>query len=263
MRKALLIGCNYVNSSAELRGCINDVISVKQFLMQEHGFLESEIKIMTDLVPVVADRPTKANILRNLSWLVANNQPTSRLFLHYSGHGTYVRDRNGDEADGQDECLCPLDYMQSGLILDDDIRRLLVDPLVDGAQLFFLCDSCHSGTMADLKYKYTIVSTPAGVSYTISTDNKYQPSKANVMFVSGSRDSETSADAYISGKFQGAMTYCFIKAWADMKREGKPITYKRLMKSLLTLIKANRFAQNPQIASGKFVDLGQEIFFGK
>jgi hypothetical protein len=43
-----------------------------------------------------------------------------------------VRDTNGDEADGYDETLVPLDYERAGQIIDDLILAELVLPLPEG-----------------------------------------------------------------------------------------------------------------------------------
>jgi hypothetical protein len=43
------------------------------------------------------------------------------LFFQYSGHGTPVQDKNGDEADGQDEAL----YLYDGVLLDDELHEIL------------------------------------------------------------------------------------------------------------------------------------------
>jgi hypothetical protein len=59
-------------------------------------------------------------------------QPGDALFVHYSGHGGNVRDTNGDEADGYDETLVPLDYERAGQIIDDLILAELVLPLPEG-----------------------------------------------------------------------------------------------------------------------------------
>ena len=52
--------------------------------------------------------------------------PTSRFALIYSGHGGRVRDTSGDEADGYDETLIPVDFRRAGQIVDDDIYKMLV-----------------------------------------------------------------------------------------------------------------------------------------
>ena len=43
-------------------------------------------------------------------------------FFHYSGHGTFIEDENGDERDGFDEALCAL---QDEYIRDDELLNML------------------------------------------------------------------------------------------------------------------------------------------
>ncbi len=44
--------------------------------------------------------------------MVEGAQAGDNLFMHYSGHGGNMRDDNGDEKDGMDETLVPLDYQR-------------------------------------------------------------------------------------------------------------------------------------------------------
>jgi hypothetical protein len=69
-----------------------------------------------------------------------------------TGHGTKLRDESGDEDDGYDEALCPLDYNDSGMIVDDDLFTILIEPLQQGVHMVSLMDCCHSGTILDLPY---------------------------------------------------------------------------------------------------------------
>lgn len=55
---------------------------------------------------------------------------------------------------GWDETILPVDYKSAGHILDDDLYIYLVQPLVKGAQLTAIFDSCHSGTALDLPFVY-------------------------------------------------------------------------------------------------------------
>src|SRR3990172_1150399 len=116
-KKALLIGINYIGTESELRGCINDVLNVKNFLMAEQGFKESEIRVMTEATDKKENIPIKANIIAAIAELVKDNGPESHLFLHYSGHGSWTYDRNNDEKDRRDESICPLDFRHSGDII--------------------------------------------------------------------------------------------------------------------------------------------------
>ena len=73
----------------------------------------------------------------------------------YIGHGGNVRDRSGDEADGRDETLIPLDYARAGQITDDILLKELVLPMAKGVFATSIMDCCHSGTILDLPYRFT------------------------------------------------------------------------------------------------------------
>lgn len=45
-----------------------------------------------------------------------------------------------------DETILPSDFKQSGMIIDDEIHALLVQPLPNGCRLTAVMDCCHSGT---------------------------------------------------------------------------------------------------------------------
>jgi len=83
-------------------------------------------------------------------------------FFYFAGHGWQVPDLNGDEEDGFDEVILPMDFVElhaqergSGVIVDDDIHQMMVLPLTKGCQLTAISDCCHSGTNLDLRYGYT------------------------------------------------------------------------------------------------------------
>lgn len=45
-KKALLIGINYFGTKSELRGCINDVHNMVQFLTERYGFRKEDMVIL-------------------------------------------------------------------------------------------------------------------------------------------------------------------------------------------------------------------------
>merc|ERR1712046_369233 len=47
-KKAVLMGCNYRGTRAELRGCINDVQTWKDVLTDVYGFDDGDILTLTD-----------------------------------------------------------------------------------------------------------------------------------------------------------------------------------------------------------------------
>eukprot|EP00051_Salpingoeca_urceolata_P017117 m.230983 g.230983 ORF g.230983 m.230983 type:complete len:592 (-) comp18863_c0_seq4:1165-2940(-) len=155
-KKALFIGINYFGSSAALRGCINDVKNIKAFVYERFGFSEANSVTLTDDQHDPQFKPTKQNILNAFRWLVTGAQPGDSLFLHYSGHGGSETDRDGDEVDGKDETIIPVDYKQAGQITDDVINATVVKAVPPGVRLTAIFDSCHSGSVMDLPFSYKV-----------------------------------------------------------------------------------------------------------
>jgi len=251
VKKALLIGINYIGTENELNGCINDSINLKKFIIQNKYVNESDIIMMNDtLSPTNILFPTRQNILNQLTNLITfaskNLDKTVELFLSYSGHGTGITDRNSDEVDGQDEALVPVDFNKSGFILDDVLRSNFINKLSTNVKLVFLCDACHSGTIFDLKYQYL---SSAPNQETIFP--KIAETSCEVVTISGCRDDQTSADAYLSNTYQGAMTASFINNYKD------EISYKDLITKMRSWLVNNRdrFTQVPQLCTGKKINL--------
>eukprot|EP00588_Corethron_pennatum_P006532 CAMPEP_0194293084 /NCGR_PEP_ID=MMETSP0169-20130528/47080_1 /TAXON_ID=218684 /ORGANISM="Corethron pennatum, Strain L29A3" /LENGTH=344 /DNA_ID=CAMNT_0039041467 /DNA_START=170 /DNA_END=1204 /DNA_ORIENTATION=- len=153
-RRALLIGINYVGMDGELDGCHNDVLNMKSYIEKVHGFKNSNISILMDDGKNRHANPTKKRILRNFKKLVRECEEGDSVFVHYSGHGVSLRDKDRNEKDGMDECLCPLDYTAKGYIRDDDIYSTLVAAMPAGVRMTCIMDCCHSGSILDLPYAY-------------------------------------------------------------------------------------------------------------
>lgn len=248
MKKALLIGINYENTSHELFGCVNDVFNMKEYL-GKCGYEDSNVRML------VESTATKANILESINWLVKDNVKDSKLVFHYSGHGGYVRDDSGDEKDKRDEMIYPVD---NTIITDDELRDALISPINTGATLISIFDSCHSGTVLDLKYTYNFSSSSTSTKYTILSDKKYKSTEGTVFLFSGCKDSQTSADSYEEGESQGAMTYVLLNS---LKGLSEAVTLKKLFKGVLNLMKKKGYTQIPQLSTGSFMDLSFTFSF--
>jgi hypothetical protein len=96
--------------------------------------------------------PTRYNIHMAMVWLVQGCQPGDSLVFHYSGHGSQQRDYAGEEQDGYNETICPIDFETQGMIVDNEINDTIVKPLPYGVRLNAIIDACHSGTVLDLPY---------------------------------------------------------------------------------------------------------------
>ena len=72
-----------------------------------------------------------------------------------TGHGGQTPDLDGDEDDGYDEVIYPVDFRTQGHIVDDEMHRIMVQSLMPGVRLTAIFDSCHSGSALDLPYIYS------------------------------------------------------------------------------------------------------------
>ena len=98
--------------------------------------------------------PTKANIEKAFHDLAFSCQPGDAVFFYYAGHGGTTPHMNGDESDGLAESMYPVDYMDNGEIIDDEIFIKLLVPLPQGVHMTAVVDCCHSGGIFDLPFEY-------------------------------------------------------------------------------------------------------------
>jgi hypothetical protein len=84
--RALLIGINYPGTSAALKGCINDVKNVQQYLAKTHPDFNQVLVLTDDKTSDAKLMPTHANIISAMKWLVAGAKPGDSFFLHYVFH---------------------------------------------------------------------------------------------------------------------------------------------------------------------------------
>ena len=244
-KKALLIGINYTGTPNELYGCINDVNCIKERLVTQ-GFSDNNIKILTDLTSKKANR---VNILEEIKNLLINSKAGDFLFLLYSGHGSYTRDRNGDEKNGYDEMIVSCDLKG---ILDDELKSLIQTYLKADVTLFALFDSCFSGSVLDLKYQYL-----DSLNYENYTENpKDLETFGNVFMISGCTDEQTSADAVINNKATGAMTWSLLEGL----KQNPNSSWRELIKTMRDLLKKSQYTQIPQFSSGLFVNIDNQVF---
>jgi len=242
-KKALLIGINYINTPYKLSGCIDDANRMKDLLTQR-GF--NSFQLLTDLTSL---KPTKQNILNELKNMIINAESGDVLFFYFSGHGSYTFDRNGDESDKRDETLISCDLRN---ILDDELKTILSNHMKREVTIVGLFDSCHSGTIFDLKFNYLDSS-----NYDKYTENdKVSECNGNVIMISGCMDAQTSAESFINNKAQGAMTWSFIESINKTPN----CSWRELLKSMRVLLKSTSFRQIPQLSSDSFYDINSKLF---
>ncbi len=248
MKRALLIGINYIGSPCELNGCVNDVMNIKDLLINSFNYKAENI-VMLDDAGKNPLKPTKVNILKYIDQVVSKTEKGDTLFMHYSGHGSQVDDLNGDEktnieAPNQDDVLCPCDYASyegsEGFILDDYLKANIVNKLPKGAKLRAIFDCCYSGTMLDLPFIYR-----NGVFTQIE---KLCANTDDCITISGCMDNQTSSDAFINRKYSGALTWALLKVLNNANKV--PTTWNLLLTVAQHYLAADEYTQIPVLCTG-------------
>lgn len=132
--RALCIGIDaYPNPANRLHGCVADARDWEAALAGM-GFT---VDALHD------DEATRAAILRKLTDLVGSSRNGDVIVVQYSGHGTHVPDLDGDEVSGEDQAICPFDFEDGQLLIDDDLRAVF-RTLPGGVRLTCFMDNCYS-----------------------------------------------------------------------------------------------------------------------
>ncbi len=254
--RALLVGVNkYRLPGCDLQGCVNDITNMRDVLLKYLDFSAEQVRLLAD------ERATRQAVLERLKWLVGDAAAGDRLVFHFSGHGSQIRDRDGDELrDHMDEVLCPHDMDWEGNYISDDDLRDLCSRLPEGAVLEVILDCCHSGTGTremqalsllpmELAMRPRFLAPPADIQARAEEELpvKRLLGGSNPMghvLLAGCRENQTSADAFISGGFNGAFTYYLCKHLRDT---GGQITRAELLRRVRASLRFNGFSQVPQL----------------
>ena len=197
---ALLIGIDYVGDLYQLSGCVNDIDNMNN-LIKTLGF--NDIKILKDRNN--RDKktyPYADNIINELK-NVCNNKKNSQIYVHYAGHGIGVMDNNGDEKDGKDECLVPLDYHKT--LIRDDLIASILSKLDKSSTLHISFDCCHSGSICDLPYNFVPDGNKIVKTYEKDCNRELYKNSGKIIMISGCLDNQTSKEVSWT-KSEGAFT---------------------------------------------------------
>jgi len=241
-KKALLIGIDYANMDVELNGCINDIINMRNVLIDAYDYEPANITMLRDDIDDKKIKPTGANIFFELQKIISESSKLEEIWIHYSGHGSQIKDINGDEPSKMDSVIVPLDYLSKGVIVDDAIFSIIKNVKCKCVLIF---DSCNSGTICDLPYSFI---NKSGGSYGTIINNNYKVANPNIFCFSSCRDTQTSSDAFSSASEQyvGAFTFAFIET---LRKNKHNIHYLQLYQETCNLLVTNGFTQIPVFSS--------------
>lgn len=248
IRRALVIGINYFqHGDGRLSGTVDGSEAFVGVLRSVLGFQDSQIKHLCD------DRadmlPTRSNILEGCRWLVHDAGPGDEMFLHFSGHGSQLKDGSCDGS-----AISPCDFQAAGQIAGDEIHSILVRGLPSGCRLWLLMDCCYINSALDLRHKVTAALD--GQSATFSeTDTHFVSSESivDIIQISGCKDARPRSKD-IPGGIRGSL-----EAGALTAAFGRCVTptiscYELLLR-MRDYLHSNGFSQVPQMSSDRLVCL--------
>jgi hypothetical protein len=247
VKKALLVGINYYNTANALQGCIDDIVNMRNALIDAYSYSANNIIMLRDDISstaATATLPTRSNILAQLAALVQQSSQLEEMWVHYSGHGSYVKDKNGDEiASGRDSTIVPCDFLKSGFIVDDELLALLkrVHP---SCRVILLFDSCFSGSVCDLPWSFEFLS---GNTFSRSLVDRVTLAHPHMYMMSGCKDNQTSAEVYVAAnkQYRGAFTHAFLEC---LRASGHNTSILALYKAVCLFL-AGQQQQKPLLSS--------------
>lgn len=147
-RLALLFGLNYVCSSssqARLKGCHHDVRSQANYLRDDRGYAEKDVRCHVDGLDNngTCARGMSAALqdLVKATWSSAG--APEEVFIHYSGHGSKpLEHEQGDD----DVAMVPWDYESNGVITMSYLTESVLKHMNPSTRVICVLDCCFSAT---------------------------------------------------------------------------------------------------------------------
>ena len=200
---------------------VNDV-NLLGPLLKKQGFMVDKI---------IDTSATKANIIKHLRILIRKITKNSIVYIHFSTHGQPFEDQNGDEFDGWDESIVPVDapieyikgqYEGNNHLLDDELNKYtekIREIIGKYGHLYVVVDACHAGRASrDLEE----ISISRGTKRGFSPNGKHyrakrevsthynlssSPFKSPVTYLEACGNTQLNIEIKRNGAYYGALSY--------------------------------------------------------
>ncbi|MCP4657376.1 MAG: caspase family protein [bacterium] len=260
---ALLIGINHypnLNARMQLDGCLNDVQAMAHVLEAQFGFPAERITVLQD------EEATQAGIRTAMDALLRRARKDDVVVVHYSGHGSKMRDREGTEPDGWDETIVPYDSGRrphpNRDISDDEIYAWLLKLSDVTPYVTLIFDSCFSGSIArdafaakvrclepDPRPVEELPPSPVGVrgARREKGSSGWLPLSRRYVLFAGCRDHESSQE--LKGETpHGALSFFLCR---ELTRTAAATTWRDLFERVSREVTAAFPSQHPQLEGAR------------
>ena len=264
---ALVVGISEYTKFSTLDGCVNDARLWSSLLVERFGFPPENVRVLSNR------QATRKGILEGMEWLEQSAGEGDIVVFTYSGHGSRMTDREGDEPDGMDETLVPIDSGRAPSpnrdITDDEIHLWLARVGEKTPFVTIVLDCCHSGTAVrdaaskerrvepDTRSVDELPPSPipesargalrgtAGPPRPERGGSGWLPLSDRYVLLAGCRDEESAYEhAGEAGVTHGALTYFLC---SEISRARPGATYRDVMERAAARVTASKPRQHPQI----------------
>ena len=208
------------------------------------------------LLTLLDEAATCDNIIRQLNQFISQTKKGDIVYLHFSTHGQPVEDLNGDEDDGWDEAIVPIDafklykkgvYEGKKHILDDQLNvyvKRLRKKIGNTGFLYVVIDACHAGT-ASRANDDTIRGTHVGFT---SNHKVFKPSTtkkshykieasvklSNTLFVEACRPDQVNSEIKVQDQHFGPLSFIIAQVLSNFVLSTKSDEFlKRIKKTIM------------------------------
>lgn len=215
------------------------------------------------------EQATFDNIVNQITQFTNKTKKGDVVYLHFSTHGQPIEDLNGDETDGWDEAIVPIDaykiyrkgvYEGKYHLIDDQLNTMLKElrkKIGSTGFIYVVIDACHAGTSSranDEAIRGTNVGfTPSRKIFKPSPDKKSHykieasPKLSHVMFIEACRADQVNREIKVEDKHYGPLSYNIAQTLS-----AKPLTRNAsdFLNSLkATIIKGGQWPNNQNIVT--------------
>ena len=263
-KRAFMVGISHYDT--ELTGYqwnningVEDVLLLSPIL-QKQGF---------SLTTILDEQATYYNITHQLTRFINTTKKGDIVYIHFSTHGQPVEDLNGDEADGWDEAIVPIDaykiyrkgvYEGKHHLTDDQLNTLFKElrkKIGPTGFLYVVIDACHAGTSSRANDE-TIRGTNVGFT---SNRKIFKPSPdkkshykidasaklSHVMFIEACRADQVNREIKVADKHYGPLSYNISQTLSSKPLNNNASDFLNSLKA--TIIKGGHWPNNQNIVT--------------
>ena len=223
-------------------------------LIERHGFAPGNVLRLFEA------RATRGAILDGLEELRRRASAGDQVLVFFSGHGSQMTDREGDEGDGLDETFVPFDSgrvdAENRDVSDDEINHWAAGVLEVTPHLTLIFDCCHAATLQ--RPSWRVRSVPPDLRPVDALPPSPVPVWRDVeigprpLMLAACRDDERAFELppSIAGETRGAFSLHLIEA---LRRATASASWRDLFERAVSAMATDCPDQHPQL-SGDGID---------